>query len=282
MPPIILLLVLSAAVMHASWNALVKVGGDPLARLALVNLACSALAIPVLAIAGLPDAASLPYLAISVVVHNAYYGLLTLSYQVGDLSYVYPLARGSAPLIVAVMAFVFAGEQLSLPGMLAVATICVAILSLALTGRGNGRHGWKATSAALATGLSIACYTNSDGLGARASGNPIAYVSMLFFLEGLPLIGFLWLARRHALSETLRAAWRPGLVGGALAFLGYGIVVWSFAHAPITLVSAVREVSVVIAAMIGVRMLGEPFGLRRVAAAAAVVLGIVLLDVSPA
>jgi len=284
MDPLPFVLVLAAAVMHATWNAIVKMGGDPLIRLALVNGACAVLAVPVLPFVQLPAPEAWGYLALSTLIHNAYYLLLTQSYRFGDLSYAYPLARGSAPLLVAAMAYVFAGEKLSLYGIAAVCLICAAILSLAFAGRGRAsaqRPDPRGTAFALLTGVSIAGYTLSDGLGARLSGDPVGYIMALYILEATPILAFALIRRRDQLLSTLRSNWRPSLVGGLFAFLAYAFVVWALGRAPMTFVSALRETSVVIAALIGSRLLGEPFGGRRLAAASVVAFGVVLLHVAP-
>jgi len=282
MTPLVLAMVLGSAVMHASWNAMVKSGGDRLARMALLNFVCGVLALPMLMVTALPAPAAWPYIALSVVLHNIYYTLLLQAYRFGDLSFAYPLARGSAPLFVAIGSYLLAGERLSPIGIAAVAMICAAILSLALSARGQAGHGWQAVVAALATGTSIGAYSLSDGLGARISRSPLGYVGMLFALESLPLLIYVLIRRRTALAATWNSSWRTGLFGGTLAFTGYAVVVWAMTRTPLTFVSALRETSVIIAALIGTRLLGEPFGLRRVAAATAVAAGIVLLQLAPA
>lgn len=280
MDPVVLLLVLGSAVLHASWNALMKVGGDPLIRLSIINLTCGLIALPTLFFVPLPDPDSWGLLAISVILHNIYYVLLVQSYKVGDLSFAYPLARGSAPLLVAILSFTFAGEGLSPLGIVAVSLICAAILSLALTGRSR-EAGWRPTLLALSTGVAIAAYTTSDGLGARASGHAIGYVMTLFVLECLPLVAFAAWRRGTLFAETFRRNWKPAFLAGFFAFLGYAIVVWALGREQMTFVSALRETSVIVAALIGTRLLGEPFGAKRVAAAAAVAAGVILLNVAP-
>jgi drug/metabolite transporter (DMT)-like permease len=276
----ILALVLLAAVLHASWNALVKVGGDPFVRLAVLNVVSGLCALPLLFLVAPPAAASWPYLFGSVVIHFAYNLTLAYGYRSGDLSYVYPIARGIAPPLVALGAWLMAGESPGPLGILAILVISGAIASLAFT------PGWRLAPLApvwfaLATGLSIAGYTICDGIGGRAAGDVLGYIAWLFVLDAVPfgLIVAFW--RRHDLATQLRASWRASVLGGVLALGAYGLVIWAMSQAPMASVSALRETSVIMAALIGTRLLREPFGRRRVVAASIVALGVVLLEAGP-
>ena len=282
MTPSVLLLVLLAALLHASWNALIKVGGDGLVRLGIVNITASVCCVPVLFIVDFPQAEAWPYLIASIIIHQAYYGFLVQGYKFGDLSLVYPIARGIAPLLVAVGAYLLAAEQLSGSGVIAVILICSAILSLAFE-RGQQTQP-KAVLFALCTGATIAAYTVCDGLGGRLSGDVFGYIAWLFFLEGQPIfLVALWL-RRRALVYTLLYNWRAGTAGGVFAVTAYGLVIWAMSSTPMTFVSAVRETSVLVAAFIGTRLLREGASTRqkltRLLAAAGVVGGVVLLQLS--
>ncbi len=279
MEPIVLALVLAAAVLHASWNALVKSGGDPWVRLALANgvgSACAAAALPFI---GVPDAAAWPFILGSVAVHQVYFAFLALQYRFGDLSHVYPISRGSAPLLVAVAAYVFADETLTPAGIAAVLVICAAILSLTFD-RGWGIAPGKGTLFALGTSVTIAIYTVIDGLGGRSTDNVIDYIVYMLLLTGLPFGLLVAFMRRHALVPTIRLHWKTGAISGLLSYAAYGLVVWAMSLTPMTYVSALRETSVILAALIGTRMLKEPFGARRIAAACCVAVGVVLLQVS--
>ncbi len=274
-------LVLLAAALHASWNALVKVGGDPFVRLAVLNLVSGLCALPLLLVAAPPAVASWPYLGGSVVIHLAYYVTLAYGYRVGDLSHVYPIARGIAPPLVALGAWLMAGENPGPVGVLAILVISGAVASLAFT------PGWRLGPLApvwyaLATGLSIAAYTICDGLGGRAAGDVLGYIAWLFVIDAVPfgLIVVVW--RRHDLAHQLCLSWRASVLGGVLALGAYGLVIWAMSLAPMASVSALRETSVVMAALIGTRLLREPFGRRRVLAACVVALGVVLLEAGPA
>jgi drug/metabolite transporter (DMT)-like permease len=281
MDPVVFLLVLAAAALHASWNALVKIGGDPFVRLAVVNAVGGLCALPFLPLVAVPDPASWPYLFGSIVVHHAYYLALAYGYRFGDLSHVYPIARGSAPPMVALAAWAFAGESLSPAGLLAIIVISGGIVSLAFAG------GWRATSAkpvalALATGLTIAAYTLCDGLGGRAAGDVFGYIAWLFVLDAVPFTLLVAWRRRNVLGAVLATSWRPAALGGVLSVAAYALVIWAMSVSRMASVSALRETSVIIAALIGTRLLREPFGARRLAAASAVACGIILLQVSRA
>ena len=281
MDPVVLALVLLAAALHASWNALVKTGGDPFVRLAALNLVSGLCALPLLLVVAPPAIASWPYLFGSVVIHVAYNVTLAYGYRIGDLSHVYPIARGIAPPLVALGAWLMAGESPGPVGVLAILVISGAIASLAFT------RGWQLGPLApvwyaLATGLSIAGYTICDGLGGRAAGDVLGYIAWLFVIDAVPfgLIVAVW--RRHDLAHQLRLSWRASVLGGVLALGAYGLVIWAMTLAPMASVSALRETSVVMAALIGTRLLREPFGRRRVVAAGIVALGVVLLEAGPA
>ncbi|MDP7548643.1 MAG: EamA family transporter [Alphaproteobacteria bacterium] len=273
-------LVLVAALMHACWNAIVKVVSDRLVSLALVNLTHSLLTLMVLPFVGIPAPESWPFLIASVLIHQAYYAGLVMQYRFGDLGQVYPLARGASPLAVAAVAWIWAGEHLAPWSLLAVFLITGGILSLALSGRGqrNNRH---AVAWALFTALNIAGYSIADGLGGRVSGEPLAYTAWLFLLDGLPMPLLLPLFRsRRQLIPALRRYWRPGLIGGVLSATAYGTVIWVMSLAPLALVTALRETSVIAAALIGAVLLGEPFGRRRLLAAGLVAVGVAMLQLS--
>ena len=280
MDPLIIFVVLCAAVTHASWNTLVKVGNDPLMTAAVLNVATTVIGFALVLVVGLPDPGTWPYLIGSVITHTGYFVCLTNGYRVGDLSHVYPLARGSGPIYAAILTYLVAGEALSPAGVAAVAIICAAILSLTFVS-GRITEGGKAPVVfGLATGLFIGSYTLIDGLGVRVAGSPLNFIVWVFVLHGFPIVAIAFWQRRGRLRTSLQANWKRGALGGVLGFVGYGFVLWAMSTNPIALVSALRETSVIIAALIGTRLLGEPFGRSRIAAAFAVACGIVLLQAS--
>jgi drug/metabolite transporter (DMT)-like permease len=271
-------LVLLAAVMHATWNAVVKAAaGDRLTTQALViwtGCIAGALAIPFFAI---PARASWPFIALSTLAHTGYYLFLLLAYKNGELSRVYPIARGTAPVLVAVGAALFAGERLSLVQAAGVALVSFGIVSLAFERglpQGRDRH---AVAAAVTTGLFITAYTLVDGIGVRLSGSPIGYIAWLFAIEGLPFVlGALLLHRAPRLSAP-PGNWVKAIGGGIIATLGYGIAIWAMNLGAFAGIVSLRETSVIFGAAIGALFLGERFGPRRYLAAALVAGGNLLL-----
>lgn len=294
--PLVFALVLAAAVLHASWNALVKAGGDRLAVLTIVNLAPAAITIPALFFLPPMNWEAAPWLALSTACHLVYYGALLSAYRYGDLSQVYPIARGSAPALVALGAWLLAGETLGMLQLSALALLSAGLMALAwrprravaaVAGRGAilAENGAKPTEPdrravffALLTGLSIAGYSVSDGMGVRASGSPFAYICWLFSVDSLPLVLFLLWRRRGRVLQSIGRSWRAGLAGGLIAALAYGTVIWAMNGSGMAQVVALRETSVLFATLIGTWLLAEPFGGRRLAAAAVIVAGAILLQ----
>ncbi len=281
MEPIVIVLVLAAAVMHAVWNSILKVGTDRLMTMAVV-IGMGGLLSPMLMIAGPPP---LPeswfYIALSAAIHCFYFFFLIQAYEVGDLSHAYPLARGSAPLMVAAGGAWFANELLSPFELLGVVLVAAGIISLMLvSGEGRRRGDWRTLAYPLTTGMMIAAYTVTDGLGVRLSGNPASYVGWKVLLSALPIVALAIHRRRGDVLDFLRRYWKPSMGGGVLAFSVYALVIWALSLGAMVHVSALRETSVVIAALIGSRLLGEPYGLRRVLSASTVTVGVILLLVA--
>lgn len=278
----VILLVLLAACMHAAWNALIKVGEDRLVGMAMM-MTVMGLWAPLLLLLGPPPAVeSWPYIVASALLNNAYFLFLIEAYRVGDLSHAYPLSRGSAPLIVAVGAAVFAGELLTWTEMVGIALVSGGIISL-MVGAGRPKDGgWRTIVYPLLTGLMIAVYTVVDGIGVRLSGNPAGYIGWLFILAPLPLLTIALAVRRGQFIGAVRARWRPAALGGSLSMGAYGLAIWALSLGAMAHVSALRETSVIIAALIGTLFLGEPFGRRRVIAAAVVAAGVVVMNLGVA
>ncbi len=273
----VLILVLLSATLHAVWNALVKVEGDKLVMQALIIFGSSlpaAIAVPFLP---LPDPLAWPFLAASVAIHAVYYCTLTYAYEHGDLGQVYPIARGSSPAIVAIVAWIAIGESLTLWEGAGIALLSLGIISLARPHASNSK---QATWWALATGVTIATYTIADGLGGRASGNVWSYIAWLFVFEAQIVVWFTIHRRRGRIRAALAPVWKKGLIGGLGAGISYAIAVWAMTLAPLAQVVALRETSVIAAAVIGTLFLGESFGRRRISAAVLVACGAALLRVS--
>jgi phosphonate utilization associated putative membrane protein len=268
--------VLFGALLHASWNAMVKSSSDKALDTATIHLIGSALALPLALWAGWPVAAAWPYIAASVTIHIAYYFALSGAYQHGDLGLTYPLMRGTAPLLVALASTATLGEALSPLAWAGVLGVSCGVLALGLS-----RHAMdspRAVAFALANAVVIAIYTLVDALGARASGNALQYVAALFVLDGWPF-GLLVLARRgmaRAWPYAVRRA--PLALLGAAASLGsYGIALWAMTRAPVATVAALRETSVLFAALFGTWLLKEAFTLRRALGTAAILGGVMAL-----
>jgi drug/metabolite transporter (DMT)-like permease len=277
--PLVCAAVLVAAVTHASWNAIAHHIKDQLLSFTLISGgglligAVAAIFVP------LPAAEAWPYLVLSAALHVAYMVLLMRSFTLGDFGQMYPIARGSAPLAVTVLAAVFANET---PGgwqLAGVAVACTGLVGVALWGiRGSGKKPqWAAIGAALATGLAIALYTTVDGLGVRASGTPLGYIAWLMILEGLSIPAYALYKRRTQLAAQLRPYAVRGFCGAALSVVAYGLVLWAQTRAPLAPIAALRESSIIVGAAIGSLFLKERFGGPRIAAAGLMVVGIGLM-----
>lgn len=278
----VFLAVLGAALLHATWNALVKISADRLVLLAVLKTVTTGVAV-----ASVPFLPPLPvevwpYLAASVVIHTAYFLFLTVSYRLGDLSHVYPLSRGVAPLIVAVLAFVLLGERLGEQALIALVLISAGIISLTFGGMQGkeGRGQPKAVLAALATGAMIAGYTVADGAAVRHAPDALSYLLWLNVFNGVPIILIAVLRRRRVLLPQARRVWKAGALSALVSLWAYWIVLWASTQAPLSLVAAVREVSMVFAVLIGVIFLKERLEVRKVMSVFVTLAGTMLLRVS--
>jgi drug/metabolite transporter (DMT)-like permease len=269
----VLLVVLCGALMHASWNVLVKAGRDTDFSTAAVYGGAGVLAAVVLPFMPQPAPASWPYLAASTVTVLIYTVLLAAAYRVGDLSHAYPLMRGTAPLLVALGSAVFIGEPLSARVWAGVALVSCGILSLILETRAQ-RHSAVATRLALLNAVLIALYTTIDGLGVRLSGEPLTYNLWLCLTVAVPWL--LWAAPRLRAQpwQDLRRELPTAVVGGAFSIGSYGCALWAMTRAPVAAVAAVRETAIVFAAALGALVLRERVTPLRAAAAAAIALGV--------
>lgn len=275
--PLTLGLVLLAALSHAGWNALVKADDDRLASLAAMLLASAAASAPVAVLGPLPAAAAWPWLLLSIAVHLVYCVLLLQAYRYGDLSHVYPIARGLGPLLVAVATGRILGEHLRFHEAVGVGLASLGILSLALVD-GVAALALRPTLWAMACGASIGAFTLIDGVGVRTAGHPVGYVAWLNLVEGVLFFSYARQRRGGRLWAYLRASPLRVTGMGIVAAGTYGIVVWAMARAPVALVAALRETSVLFAALFGSVLLGEPFGRRRLVAATVIAGGLVLMN----
>lgn len=273
-----LTIVLAAAVMHASWNALVKSAQDRALTLAAVALMHAIGGALLILVSEPPAPASWPSIAASTLIHYAYYFLLFQAYRLGDLSQVYPISRGLAPALVAFGAFVLVGEALSPLGLAGLVAVSAGIGLLAFQ-RGAASADPRAVGVAVLLGLSIAAYSVADGIGVRFSESPTGYMGWLFLLEAPVVLAVLGTRMRKRVAGDPRV-FLVGMVGGALSVAAYGIVLYAKTIAPIGAVSAVRESSVIIASLIGVLVFGERPWAGRVASAVIVAIGVCVLAVS--
>ena len=275
MSPLVTALVLGSALLHASWNAIIKSSRDVTLDTALLSAGAGLLSLPLIAFLPLPASASWPYLSASVAIHIGYFTTLAGAYRVGDLGHAYPLMRGTAPLLVALFGIALLDERPSASMWLGIVLISAGILSIGLLQRGRRHRG--ATLWALANAAIIASYTLVDGAGARLSGTPAGYGAWLFWLQGLPFVALVVALRQRAALDYARRNWRRGLAGGLCVISAYGIVLWAMTQAPVAAVAALRETSVIFAALLGSIFLREPFGRRRLIGACAVALGVMAL-----
>ncbi len=280
--------VLVGAMLHASWNALVKSSGDKEVDTALVHFLGAAVAIPLLLVTGLPPTAAWPYIAASLCTHVAYYVTLAGAYKHGELSQTYPIMRGTAPLLVTLGSSTILGETLSPLALAGVVGVTTGVALVGLSHPGQALHHARALRYALANACVIATYTFIDGSGVRVSlaagGSAWAYVVLLFVIDGIPYPTLVW-ARRDARGRREIVAYArrraPLAALGGLASLGsYGIALWAMTRAPVAVVAALRETSVLFAAALGVLVLKERFGSQRATGAAVIVGGVVALRLS--
>lgn len=276
--PLVAGFVLLAALMHASWNAVVKSDTDRQTSLALVMLAGIPFGLVLLPFSGGMGREAWIWLGASVFVHCLYYVCLLKAYRFGDLSQVYPIARGLGPLLVALTSGLTFGEVLSPRELAGVFIVSLGIASLAFGGRHSPAENRHALVFAVLTGLCIASYTVIDARGVRAAADPLAYIAWLNITEA-PWIAILALGTRGgAFIAAARHGWKRGLAGGVIAAAGYGITMYAFSRSGAAHVAALREISVIFAAIIGALLLGEGFGWRRVLAAALVAGGLILMN----
>ncbi|SRR5581483_4362445 len=273
-----MLIVLLGAFLHAAWNALVKSATDKLIDTSLIlggAAVLSVLALPFLPIPAMP---SWPYAFASFVIHIGYFALVAAAYRFGDMSYCYPLMRGTGPLIVAVLSGVVIGETLSPLAWAGVLLVCGGVLGLTLAYRHpTGGSIALPTLFALANACVIALYTFVDGIGVRLSGSPVAYTMWGFLLCAIALIAWVTVRRPAAVAARIREQWLWALIGGACTLVSYVLALWAMTRAPIAPVAALRETSILFGMLLASFALKERFGWARPAAAAIVVCGIAAL-----
>ena len=269
--------VLGSALLHAAWNAAAHRIPDQAAGFALIGVAYTTVSALLVPFVGLPGTGAWPYLVGSVLVHVVYTVLLLVSYRSGDFAHVYPLARGTSPLVVAVLSVTVVGQPLTAVEAAGVLVLTAGLTLIVVPGLRGPRAGRAASLAAVATGLSIAGYTTLDGVGVHSAHSPLAYTAWLFLLQG-PIVPLaVGLHRRGEAWHVPPAQVTLGLGSGAVSLAAYGIVIWAQAHDSLARVAALRETSILFGALIGVLLFRERFGRRRLLGAAVTVAGVVLL-----
>ncbi len=277
----VLVAVLFAAFCHASWNALVKFGDDRLFGLIMIAFFSAIITVPALFWVGLPSPDALGWLALSTLFHLGYIFFLSKAYAGGDLGQIYPISRGSAPLMAAILSAIIFHEYLSLGGLSGIVLIIIGVICIAFAGKSLAINiKGKTLVYALTTAFFTACYTLSDGQGARASGEPIAYTLWLFFINGLILLIPGIIKYKRKLFSGFRHYWRLGIFGGLMQLVSYGIVIWAMSRAPIVLVAALRETSVLFAMFLSIVFLKESFNRLRVLACFIILAGVLIAKLS--
>lgn len=277
------LLILTSAVFHAVSNALQKASGDKLVIRAISTGMFAVIALPVMFLVPLPTGPVWGLLIASSAVHTIYHVCVANAYRFGDLSLVYPVMRGIAPVLTGIGAYVVLSEDLSLFQFAGLVILSLGLFTLALERRGalttlsaNG----AALGFAVGSGICIALYTLIDATGVRTVDVALTYIVWFFFLDGLffPLSVAVW--RRHTLSTVIKEHARVGLIAGALSMISYSLALYAFRLGQTAEVAALRETSVVFAAILGAVFMGEAFGKRRITAALVIATGAVVLKVS--
>ena len=277
MTPLLIGLVLLAALLHASWNAMAKSGGTPEYSIASYQLIGAMVCLPFLFLVPIPLVESWPMILLSVIWHNFYYFTLARSYRAGDLSQMYPLFRGLAPVLVAIGAAVFAREWLSPGSMLGIGLISFGLVSITLLGGQFGKISPLALRWGLATSVLIAAYTVTDGLGVRAAGNSMSYILWLFVFEPIPICLVLLASDRAGWFNYMASKKGKVVVGGLASGTAYALVIFAMGLGSMAMVSSLRETSVIFAALIGTLVFRESFGRQRIFAAVLVACGIMLI-----
>jgi drug/metabolite transporter (DMT)-like permease len=293
----VVLVVLGSALLHALWNALVRSASDKFSSTVWIVCGAAVWALPLLTATPLPASESWPYLLASVLIHGVYFTLVALAYRGSELGVAYPLMRGSAPALTAVLGVLLLGETLNMSAITGVALVCAGVLSMGVAAWRNGSssNGLQSPSVqgftimvALLNAVVIASYTLVDGAGVRIAGNPWSYTLSLFIGTAL-LMGLMALARGRwqakALNNTVqRMSRREGLrlaaLGGAGTLGAYGLVLWAFAQAPVALVAALRETSIVFALLLGAVFLKERLTRTKLIAVVLIAAGAVCLKLA--
>jgi drug/metabolite transporter (DMT)-like permease len=273
--PTVFAAVLAAAFMHAAWNILVKTKLDRFSAVFLLQAVLGLAGLGMILVFGLPNAAALPYALASGVVHTFYLVFLAKAYEAGDFSVAYPIARGTAPLFTLIGSLLFAGDVISLGELMGILALIAGLVCLAF---GKGSHAPRRVFIfALLTAFTISCYTLLDGLGGRASGDPNQYAGLAFFLFGLFITLTAIALRGPVILREVAPHWKSGLGGGLISAFAYWIIIWCMSVAPIAMVAALRETSVLFGLILSALILKERLTLMRVVGGTLIVIGAAML-----
>jgi len=273
----IFMAVLVAAALHAGWNAHIKSGGDPFLNVAHMSLGACFVSGALLFTVDVPIAAAWPWVIASVVLHAGYRLALIAAYRSGDLGQVYPIARGTAPLMTAAITAYAIGERLSVRGYIGILLLAGGVFLMSLRGGRLGELNRRGVGFALQTSCWTAGYSFVDGYGARVNGSSASYIFWMFFLSALTMVATALVVRGPKELLTVRERWPSVLAAVCMSEAAYFIAVWAMTRAPIALVAALRETSVLFAAVLSVYMLGEPITRWRIAAGVLVVVGVIMM-----
>lgn len=273
----VFLAVLAAAVMHAGWNVLVKLKLDRFLSLYLIETIMGFMGLAMLAVFPWPAAAAIPYAVTSGLLHVGYAMFLSRAYRTGDLSQVYPIARGAAPLLTLAVTSTFMHEDVTLMGAAGVAVLVLGIWAVSLMGRSNLRLDGLTLFFAIGTSVFIAAYTIVDGVGARVSGQASGYTGLVFVLDAAFLSVAAFIMRGPGIVRAVAPYWKTGLVGACLSVGAYWIAIWAMTQAPIASVAALRETSILVVMLLSMRVLKERVSLARLAGAVLIVAGAVMI-----
>ncbi|HUL28820.1 MAG TPA: DMT family transporter [Thermodesulfobacteriota bacterium] len=280
MPIGVVAAVLLGALLHAVWNALVRAASDKFLNTVLIVGGAGVWTACWLPFAPIPAVESWPYLAVSVLIHVAYFSFVALSYREGDMSFVYPIMRGSAPALSTAAAAVFVHEFISPNGWMGVLLVSLGVLILSVDSWHSGSLKVSVTALALTNAGVIVIYTLVDGVGVRLSRHPVSYTGWMFFLTAIPLLTASFARHGRRVTDHLRFNWGKGLIGGACTLGSYGLALWAMTQAPIGLVAALRETSVIFGTLIAAVFLKEHVSLLRCLSILAVTGGAVAIKMS--
>ncbi|MCJ8322295.1 MAG: EamA family transporter [Rhizobiales bacterium] len=277
----IVLVVLFAAILHASWNAMMKVQGDRFMVITLMAFFMSMIGLPFIFYFGLPTPQLWPYVIASGVIHFIYKLMLINAYQHGDFGQVYPIARGGAPLLLLLASLLFLADVKFTNWEIIGSVTLTSGLLLLIFNRGfksllaNG----KGILFAIITAMAIASYTYVDSIGTRISGNALQYMAYFTFADGVPIFMYMLIKRKGSVIPAIKLNYKNGLITAGLSFLSYFLFLWATTHAPIALIASVRETSVIFAVLIGIIFLKEKLGIWKILAAITVLAGLVIMRI---